>query len=320
MGLRESLMRGLTRSREAISEIFYLGGEVDDTFWEDLEDTLKSRRRIRSVITDELKQINKKYPTPRKTGIVYLDEIEEFEEEEEAEDYDVTLFLSREGYFKKITAQSLRMASEQKYKENDGLSQSFAARNRDELLVFTDRQQVYKCRVSDFDDMKASVLGVYLPAHLNMDEGEAVLAMVLPGDYTKHLVFFFENGKAAKVELSGFETKTNRKKLTGAYCEKSPLIAIIPLYEDAEAAVFSSDGRVIIFSTALLTPKQSKNTQGVQVISLKKNKVVTEARLAAETAIKNHSRYRARRRRPSQGRGHGQRTADADVTLRRCGR
>ena len=261
---------------------------------EELEGILNSRRKIKSIIIDELKQINKKYVTPRKSTIVYADEIEEFDEEQQIEDYPVTLFLSKEGYFKKITAQSLRMSGEQKYKDGDRLNLSFESTNRGELLFLTDRQQMYKARVSDFEDMKASVLGVYLPSRLQMDEGENIITMIDPGDYKAHLLFFFENGKAARVELSAYETKTNRKKLVNAYSDKSPLRSVIKLTGETELCCVSSDDRAIIFNTALLQPKTSRSAQGVAVMSLKARRTLDRAKLLEETEIKNVSRYRVR--------------------------
>ena len=261
---------------------------------EELEGILNSRRKIKSIIIDELKQINKKYVTPRKSTIVYADEIEEFDEEQQIEDYPVTLFLSKEGYFKKITAQSLRMSGEQKYKDGDRLNLSFESTNRGELLFLTDRQQMYKARVSDFEDMKASVLGVYLPSRLQMDEGENIITMIDPGDYKAHLLFFFENGKAARVELSAYETKTNRKKLVNAYSDKSPLRSVIKLSGETELCCVSSDDRAIIFNTALLQPKTSRSAQGVAVMSLKARRTLDRAKLLEETEIKNVSRYRVR--------------------------
>ena len=261
---------------------------------EELEGILNSRRKIKSIIIDELKQINKKYVTPRKSTIVYADEIEEFDEEQQIEDYPVTLFLSKEGYFKKITAQSLRMSGEQKYKDGDRLNVSFESTNRGELLFLTDRQQMYKARVSDFEDMKASVLGVYLPSRLQMDEGENIITMIDPGDYKAHLLFFFENGKAARVELSAYETKTNRKKLVNAYSDKSPLRSVIKLSGETELCCVSSDDRAIVFNTALLQPKTSRSAQGVAVMSLKARRTLDRAKLLEETEIKNVSRYRVR--------------------------
>ena len=261
---------------------------------EELESILNSRRKIKGIIIDELKQINKKYVTPRKSTIVYADEIEEFDEEQQIEDYPVTLFLSKEGYFKKITAQSLRMSGEQKYKDGDRLNISFESTNRGELLFLTDRQQMYKARVSDFEDVKASVLGVYLPSRLQMDEGENIITMIDPGDYKAHLLFFFENGKAARVELSAYETKTNRKKLVNAYSDKSPLCSVIKLTEETDLCCFSSDDRALVFNSSLLQPKTSRSAQGVAVMSLKARRTLDRAKLLEETQIKNVPRYRVR--------------------------
>ena len=260
----------------------------------DLEDTLNSKRRIKSIIRHELEAVIKKYGAPRKTGIVYENEIEEIDEEQVVEDYPVTVFFSREGYFKKITPQSLRMSGEQKYKEGDGLKQSFETTNRASLLVFTDIQQCYKTRLADFEDTKASVLGSYLPTALKMDEGENALYIVDPGDYSGSLLFFYENGKVARVELSGYATKTNRKKLTGAYSDKSPLKAMLKLDADAQIAVYSTEGRSLVFNTALLAPKTSKSTQGVALMTLKKKYSLDTAMFADDAAIKNISRYRVK--------------------------
>ena len=261
---------------------------------EDLEATLNSNKRINSIIIRELKDIIKKYGEPRRTEIIYEDEIEELDVEEQVEDYPVNIFVSREGYFKKITPLSLRMGGEQKYKEDDGAFVEFESNNRGELLVFSDKQQVYKARVSDFDDTKASNLGTYLPTFLEMDEGESVLYVLDPGDYTGHILFFFENGKAARIELSGYATKLNRKKLTGAYSDKSPVVTVLPLDSDKEIAVFSSDGRVVIFNTSIMMPKTTRNSQGVGVMNLKKNRKVERAVAVDETIIQNPSRYRVR--------------------------
>lgn len=260
----------------------------------ELEDTLKSRRKIKNIIIGELKAIIKKYPSPRKTGIVYASEIEEFEEADTVEDYPVTVFMSNEGYIKKITPQSLRMSSEQKFKDGDSLKLSFEATNRTELLVFTDRQQVYKTRLSDFEDTKASSLGTYLPGKLSMDDGEKVIALIRPENYKKNLLLFFENGKTARLDIAAYETKTNRKKLVNAYSDKSPLAAVFTISEEINVAVFSSDGRAMVFNTSLLQLKTSRSTQGVAVMSLKKNhKLVTAAPLD-ETTIKNVARYRVK--------------------------
>ena len=260
----------------------------------ELEDTLKSRRKLKGIIISELKAIIKKYPSPRKTGIVYASEIVEYEETDTVEDYPVTVFLSNEGYIKKITPLSLRMSGEQKFKDGDGLKLTFEATNRTELLVFTDRQQVYKTRLSDFEDTKASALGTYLPGKLSMDEGEKVKAVIRPGDYKNNLLLFFENGKAARLDIATYETKTNRKKLINAYSDKSPLAAAFTISEDINVAMFSSDGRAMVFNTSLLQLKTSRSTQGVAVMSLKKNHRLVTAAPLEETVIKNVSRYRVR--------------------------
>ena len=261
---------------------------------EELEATLHNRRKIRSLIADELKQINKKYVVPRRTTLVYASDVEEVEEVELVEDYPVTLFLSREGYFKKITAQSLRMSGEQKYKEGDALSLSFESSNRRELLIVTDRQQIYKLRLSDMEDGKASALGTYLPTKLGMDEGESVLTMIDPGDYRKDILYVFENGKAARIAMSAYETKTNRRKLVGAYSDKSPLRAILVLDEEKDIACYASDGRCLVFHSSLLQTKTSRASQGVNVMSLKAKKLLVSAEPLAATPIVNVSRYRVR--------------------------
>ena len=261
---------------------------------EELEGILNNRRKIKGIIIDELKQILKKFPSPRKTGIVYADEIEEFDEEQQIEDYSVTLFLSREGYFKKITAQSLRMSSEQKYKEGDGLRISFEASNRGELLFLTDRQQIYKARVSDFEDCKASVLGVYLPTRLQMDEGENIISMIDPGDYSRNLLLIFENGKAARIDMAAYETKTNRRKLVNAYSDKSPVKAVMVIGEEMDVACYSSDDRVLVFNTAQLQVKTSRSTQGVAVMTLKAKRSLVKALPVKDCAITNLARYRVK--------------------------
>ena len=261
----------------------------------DLEDTLKSARRLKTLIINELKKVAEKYGKPRKTEIVYQTEtVEEEDELEDIPDYPVTLFVSKEGYLKKITAQSLRMSGEQKFKEGDSLQFSVETSNRAELLVFTDQAQCYKTRLSDFDDGKASQLGDYLPQKLGMDPEEKVLYTVLPGDYKGFMIFLFENGKAARVPLSAYETKTNRRRLTGAYSDKSPLKGAFAFEKDCQLTVYTTDNRALIFSTALLAPKTSRNTIGVNVVSLKKKASVSHAVKVEESGIVNQSRYRCR--------------------------
>ena len=271
--------------------------EVDELQAEiaDLEDLVSSPKRIKKQITQELTEVKKKYATPRRTEIVYDHQSQtEAAPEDETPDYPVHLFLSREGYLKKITPQSLRMASDQKYKEGDGPFLYWEGNNRDELLVFTDRQQCYKTRLSEFDDSKASVLGDYLPTKLGMDGEERVLWACIPGDYSGQLLFCFENGKTARVELSAYQTQTRRKKLTGAYSDKSPLVTAFLLREELELALYSSDGRCMVFHTAVLAPKTTRTTQGVNVMALKPKRTVTQVLPLAETAIVNTARYRAR--------------------------
>ena len=261
---------------------------------EDLEDTLQKPARIRKIIVGELEEMRKKYAQPRKTEIIFSHEAEYEEEPEETPDYPVTLFLSREGYFKKITAQSLRMSGEQKFKEGDELFRQVEATNNTELMFFTDRQQVYKVRAADFADGKASLLGDYLPTKLGMDEEEKVIDLVLPGDYSGHVLFFFENGKCARVSLSAYATTSNRRKLTGAYSDKSPLAALVPLTEDRELALISTEPRALLLHTALLAPKTTRATQGVAVMNMKPRYHLDRVCTPEESGITNLARYRVR--------------------------
>ena len=261
---------------------------------EDLEDTLQKPARIRKIIVGELEEVRKKYAQPRKTEIIFSHEAEYEEEPEETPDYPVTLFLSREGYFKKITAQSLRMSGEQKFKEGDELFRQIEATNNTELMFFTDRQQVYKVRAADFADGKASLLGDYLPTKLGMDEEEKVIDLVLPGDYSGHVLFFFENGKCARVSLSAYATTSNRRKLTGAYSDKSPLAALLKLTEDKELALISTEPRALLLHTALLAPKTTRATQGVAVMNMKPRYHLDRVCTPEESGITNLARYRVR--------------------------
>ena len=272
-----------------VQETAALADEIDD-----LEDTLAKPGRIRRIIIDELTEVRKKYAVPRRTEIVYSHEIEEEPEEDAPEDYPVHLFLSREGYFKKITPQSLRMSGEQKYKEGDGPSQYFEATNNTELMFFTDKQQVYKTRASEFGETKASQLGDYLPGKLGMDAGENVIFLCLPGDYSGSLLFAFENGRVARVALSAYATTSNRRKLTGAYCDKFPLVQILPLTEDRELALLTNEPRALLVHTALLTPKTTRGTQGVQVMNIKPKYRLERLADVADTGITNQARYRTR--------------------------
>ena len=260
----------------------------------EMDDILHDVKKIRKIMVDELKRVAEKYGQPRKT--LFLDPTDEPETapEDDTPDYPVNLFLSAEGYFKKITPQSLRMSGEQKLKEGDVLTQQFEATNRTELLFFTDRQQVYKTRAGAFDDTKASVLGDYVPVRLGFDEGERVLSMVPTTDYSGFLLFVFENGKAAKVPLSAYATKTNRRKLANAYSGKSPLVRVIFLPEDGSVLLRSSNSRALMFSTAMLLPKTTRDSQGVQVMTLRAKAKVEFAEAVTPEQLPALQKYTAK--------------------------
>ena len=260
-----------------------------------LEATLNSPKKLQNVIKKELEQVAAKYGQPRKTQIVYdAPDAGQEDPQEEIPDYPVTVFVSKEGYLKKITQASLRMSGEQKFKEGDTLSFSAEATNRSEILVFTDRFQCYKSRLSDFEDGKASQLGDYLPTKLEMEQGESVVQVVLPGSYQGFVLFCFENGKLAKVPLSAYETKTNRRKLTGAYSDKSPVKSVLSFEEDSQIALYSSDGRALVVSTALMSPKTTRNTIGVSVLTLRKKAVLDRVLPFDDSGIVNAARYRSK--------------------------
>ena len=265
-----------------------------------MEDILKSPKKIQGIMEKELREVAKKFSQPRRSMLIFKSEVSEEGGEEEIPDYPVRLFLSKEGYFKKITPQSLRMSGEQKLKEGDAILEELEATNNTHLLVFTNQCQVYKCRASDFDDGKASQLGDYLPAKLGMDEGESVVYLAATADYQGAMVFVFQNGKVAKVEMSAYETKTRRKKLISAYCDKFPLRQALYLQEDRELMLTSSGGRVLLVHTAAPESKSTKNTQGIQVMQLKKNAVVDSAKVFCEWMLSNPHRFRPKSL-PSQG-------------------
>ena len=256
-----------------------------------LEGILGSDAKVRRLIIKELENIIKKYPSPRRSVILDADKIEQFDAEDHIEDYPVHLFLSNEGYFKKITAQSLRGASDQKFKDGDDLHQTLDATNKQEIMFFTDKQQVYKAHLYDFDDTKASVLGDYLPSRLAMDDDERVVFMLLPGEYTGSLVVIFENGKAARFELSGFATKTNRRRLTGAYSDRSPAKAFFHITEERDITIFASNGRALTINTSIIPEKTTRTTVGVQVMVLRGSHTITRASDAAEVSFVQPRRY-----------------------------
>lgn len=269
-------------------------GKLEEEIAE-LEDTLGSGRKIKNVIIGELKEVIKKYAQPRKTQFFYKNDIEEVDIEEEVEDYQCKLFLSQSGYFKKCTMQSLRMASDQKLKEGDVMSQEVESGNRADLLFFSDKANVYKAKASQFKNTKASDLGDYIPAMLSFDNGESVVSMVDTLDYSGYLIFIYSNGKAAKVPLNAYETKTNRKKLANAYSEKQKLVEIFFVKDNAEIMLRTSNGRAMIFDTALLMPKATRNTIGVQVMTMKaKSAYVERAFIVDENTASDLKKFRSK--------------------------
>ena len=259
-----------------------------------MEGILADNKKLLGVLVEELKAVAKKYAQPRRSLILYGVGEEEEEPEEEIPDYPVHLFFTRDGYFKKITPQSLRMSGEQKLKEGDEIVKTVESTNSAELLVFTDRQQVYKTRLCEFDDTKASVLGDYLPAKLEFDENESVVDTVVLREYAGYMLFFFENGKVAKVGMNAYETKTRRKKLLAAYSDKSPLVAAYWILEDQEFMLTATGGRVLLFHTGAILPKATRDTQGVAVMSLKKNALLDKVQPYADGMIGNPHRFRAK--------------------------
>lgn len=261
---------------------------------EDMEDILSSKSRVKKIIIAELKEVAEKYDKPRRTEIIFADVEEDDEEIEEIPDYPVTLFFTKEGYFKKITPQSLRMSGEQKLKEGDEIVQTVEASNNTDLLFFTDKCQVYKAKAADFSDTKASVLGEFVASALQMDKDEAAVYMAVTTDYKGYMLFFFENGKVAKVDMSAYETKTNRKKLIKAYCDKFPIVAIRHIKEDCEIVMKSSSGRILLLNTGAVSPKTTKDTQGVGVMTQRKNHRLESVTDFSEDMFQKPARYRTR--------------------------
>ena len=260
-----------------------------------LEEIVKSKTKIRNIIVKELEQVIKKYPSERRTRIVRADKVTEFAEEDHIEDYPVLLFMTREGYFKKITPQSWRMSQDHKLKEGDEVVWSIEATNKSEIIFFTSMQQAYKARLYDFDDSKASVLGDYLPAKLSMDEGETPLYAMLPGDYKGSMVVAFQNGKAARFSLQSFETKTNRRRLSGAYSDKSPAVGFFfPVDDETEITMFSTANRALTFRAGMLDIKATRSTQGVQTMVLRGKHTVTRACRTEDANLLDQARYRCR--------------------------
>ena len=261
---------------------------------EDMEDILARRSRIKTIIINELKDVIKKYGQERKTEILYSFDTDEGEEESAIPDYPVRLFLTRDGYFKKITPLSLRMSGKHKLKENDEIIQELDASNASELLFFSDKCQTYKARANDFEDTKTSVLGDYIPSKLGFDNGESLVYMAVTNDYKGHMLFFFENGKVAKVDMAAYATKTNRKKLINAYSDKSPLAAAFLVTEETDFVIKSTSGRYLLFNSGAISSKTTKNTQGVAVMTLKKGHRIATVTPFAEGMFAKPQRYKTK--------------------------
>lgn len=262
---------------------------------EDMEDILASRSRVKKIIVNELSDVVKNYDKPRRSEIIYTSDIDdESEPDEEIPNYPVTLFFTKEGYFKKITPQSLRMSGEQKLKENDEIIETVEAANNTELLFFTDKCRVYKAKAADFDDSKASVLGDYVASKLEMEPDENAVYMAVTTDYKGFMMFFFENGKLAKIDLSAYETKTNRKKLIKAYCEKFPVVDMFCVTEDKEYVIKSTSGRILLLNTGAIAVKTTKDSMGVSVMTLKKGHRVSSVKEYTDGEFVKPARYRTR--------------------------
>ena len=257
----------------------------------EMEDILKDDKKVKNLIIDELNEVSRKYRQPRKTLFIYTAGEEEETEEDDTPDFPVTLFISQSGYFKKITPQSLRMSGDQKLKEGDFIINSVETTNRSELLFFSDKAQVYKSKTSLFKNTKASELGVYIPAQLGFDDGESFRSMIVTNDYSGYLIMIFANGKVAKVPLNAYETKTNRKKLANAYSDKSPLVAMFCVADNEDILLTTSNGRAVVFNTGMILPKTTRDTIGVQVVTLKAKAEVVGAQTVPEEKKADYSKY-----------------------------
>lgn len=253
----------------------------------EMEEILHDRNKIKKIIIKELKEVVKNYAQPRKSLISEYTE-QDVEIIDDTPDYPVNIFVSASGYFKKITPQSLRMSSEHKLKEGDYISQNFEATNKTELIFFTNKYHAYKSKASAFDDTKASLIGDYIPAKLSFEDEETLKMLVPTVNYEGYMIFFFENGKATKVPLNAYETKTNRKKLTRAYSDKSPLVEAVYISEDCDILLRSSSGQALVFNTSLLIAKTTRDSQGVQVMSLRKNAVLASAEKINGAALEKY--------------------------------
>lgn len=278
----------------------------------ELEEVLRDRKKQNKIIADDLKRIKKQYPSERRSELVYESDDVIIAPEEHIEDYAVTLFLSEQGYFKKITPQSLRMSSVQKFKDGDRLLESFESSNAFELIFFTDAHNAYKTRVCDFDDSKASVLGDFVSAKLSMEQNESVVGMAATADYSGFMVFFFENGRAAKIPLSAYQTQTNRRRLVNAFCDKFSLVKAVFIKEDCEFLLTASNNKALILNTALIPAKTTKNSQGIIAFTQKGKNVLSDVCRAESSNIKNTDYYRTK---ALPAVGHFLREADLEIPL-----
>lgn len=260
----------------------------------EMEETLKDKKKIRKIIISELREVIKNYAQPRKTMFYYQSDIEEEDSADDTPDYPVNIFVSASGYFKKITAASLRMSSEQKLKEGDYIMQSFETTNKTELIFFSDMAQAYKSRASAFDDTKASVMGDFVPAKLSFDADENLKSVVATNDYNGYMLFVFENGKIAKVPLKAYETKTNRKKLAKAYSAKSPLVSALFIKDECDVLLRSSSGHALVFNSAMILPKTTRDSLGVQVMTLRKKAFLSSAEIISHENIGEFEKYRSK--------------------------
>lgn len=270
-----------------VSEVESLQKEIQD-----LKETYGDDRKIKSIIIKQLNDVSAKHGKPRKTEIISVEHIEEITTEHLIEDYRLKIFLTQQGYLKKIPLVSLRSGPEQKLKDDDSISQELEAHNKADLLLFSNKCTVYKLKIYEINDCKASSLGEYLNNLLGLGQGERIISIVPAGDYKGYILFCFENGKMAKIELGSYATKTNRKKLANAYSDASPLVSMMYIDEDIELVAFSSIDKVLVFSTAGINPKSTRDSQGVQVLKSKKGSLVTAVKPLSEAALKDPDYYR----------------------------
>lgn len=272
-----------------VEEVDQLRKEIGE-----LEEILRDKKKVRKIIIEELRRVIKNYSQPRKTMFYYQSDVEDEVLTDDTPDYPVNIFVTDSGYFKKITPQSLRMSSEHKLKDGDFITQSFEASNKTDLIFLSDKSQAYKSRASAFDDTKASLMGDYIPAKLGFDDGENLKTLIPTTDYSGYVVFFYENGKAAKVPVKSYETKTNRKKLAKAYSDKSPLVAAVFVGDDCDILIRSSSGHTLLFNTALILPKSTRDSQGVQVMNLRKKAVLSSAAAVIPEETEQYEKYRTK--------------------------